>query len=173
MKAVFVAGDLQNFEDALEEISGVLSTRIVPTGQGGCPNEAGSRQGGSGRESLAVEVDYDPDSVTFEKLLELFWSSHDPQAPERSSSSPSDPHRSLVLYSNDDQRIRAIMAKIKLERSGRFRRPVVTAILPAAEFSPLAQASRTRLGLWRTPLSRDPEHRTSRGPISDDHRLMP
>lgn len=162
MKAVFVAGDLQNFEDALEEISGVLSTRIVPTDQGG-----------SGQESLAVEVDYDPDSVTFEKLLDLFWSSHDPQAPERPSSSPSDPPRSLVLYSNDDQRIRAIMAKIKLERTGRFRRPVVTAILPAAEFSPLAQAGRARLGLWRTSLSRDSEHRSSRGPISDDHRLMP
>jgi peptide-methionine (S)-S-oxide reductase len=96
-----------------------------------------------------VEVEYEPSLVSFEKLLEVFWRNHDPQVPEHSTFGPHDRLRSVVVYTNDEQRIRALMAKIQLERTGRYQRPVATSILPASDFSPSALGRDEPRDVWR------------------------
>ncbi|MGE5545068.1 MAG: peptide-methionine (S)-S-oxide reductase MsrA, partial [Bacillota bacterium] len=84
----------------------------------------------------AVQVTYDPQVITYERLLDTFWRQIDPtdeggQFADRGSS-----YRTAIFYHNQAQRSQAELSKQNLERSGRFNRPIVTRILPASEFYP-------------------------------------
>lgn len=81
-----------------------------------------------GDHSESVEVVYDPELVSYEQLLELFWSSHDPTV--RSSSRQ---YASFVFYHDDEQRRLALASKSRQEQQR--GRPVQTEILPAGEFT--------------------------------------
>lgn len=82
----------------------------------------------------AVEITFDPDVYQYEKLLELFWQQIDPtdsggQFNDRGSS-----YQTAIFYHNEEQKRLALASKHSLENSGRFSKPIVTAILPATEF---------------------------------------
>lgn len=82
----------------------------------------------------AVRVVYDPARVSYDTLLELFWDNHDPtqvggQGPDRG-----DQYRSVIFFHTPEQEALARASKQALERSGRYSRPIATAIEPAEEF---------------------------------------
>jgi peptide-methionine (S)-S-oxide reductase len=83
-----------------------------------------------------VRVEYDPSRVSFEKLLELFWQIHDPTTLNRQGPDIGTQYRSVIFYSDDRERVAAEESKRRLDESGKFRRPIVTQIVPAAEFFP-------------------------------------
>ena len=82
----------------------------------------------------AVRVYYDPDKVTYEKLLETFFENHNPTLLNRQGPDVGSQYRSAVFHHNEAQRQAAEAAKETLDQSGKFSKPVVTEIKPAVVF---------------------------------------
>jgi peptide-methionine (S)-S-oxide reductase len=81
-----------------------------------------------------VEVEYDPQRIAYEKLLEVFWASHDPTTPNRQGPDHGSQYRSVILFHTPGQEQIARASKQQLQTSGALRRPIVTEILPAPAF---------------------------------------
>ena len=81
-----------------------------------------------------VEVTYDPEQVSYEELLEVFWGKHDPSQLNRQGWDVGDQYRSVIFFHDEEQRAVAERSKAELDTSGRYRRPVVTVIEPAQTF---------------------------------------
>jgi peptide-methionine (S)-S-oxide reductase len=81
-----------------------------------------------------VEVEFDPSQVSYDELLDVFWSNHNPTTRNRQGPDVGTQYRSVIYYYSPEQQAAAIASKEKLEKSGRFNRPVVTQIEPASTF---------------------------------------
>ncbi len=82
----------------------------------------------------AVQITFDPDVFPYEKLLELYWQQIDPTDAGGQFADRGDSYRTAIFYHNDKQRELAEQSKQLLAESGRFKDPIVTAILPAKPF---------------------------------------
>jgi len=82
----------------------------------------------------AVRVQFDPGQISYEQLLQVFWSCHDPTQLNRQGPDVGDQYRSAIFYHDDAQRAEAEASKQTLEESGRFGRPIVTEITAAGPF---------------------------------------
>jgi peptide-methionine (S)-S-oxide reductase len=134
VKATFGAGCFWGVQAAFDRIKGVTSTAVgymggtldKPTYRDVCGHRTGHAE--------VVEVTFDPQVVSYSQLLEVFWSVHDPTTLNRQGPDVGDQYRSVIFYHSDQQRAEAEASKAEQDRSGRFRRPVVTQIVPAATF---------------------------------------
>jgi peptide-methionine (S)-S-oxide reductase len=90
----------------------------------------------SGRTGHAevCRIRYDPTKIDYEGLLEVFWRTHDPTTLNRQGNDIGTQYRSVVFYHNEQQRTLAEKYKRALDAAGAFRSPIVTEIVPAAEF---------------------------------------
>lgn len=84
-------------------------------------------QGTTGHAEVC-QLSYDPDIVSFEELLEIFWKTHDPTTLNRQGNDVGTQYRSVVFYHNDRQKALAKKYKKKLDESGAFKDPIVTEI---------------------------------------------
>ena len=84
----------------------------------------------------AVEVEYDPETLSYEQLLELFWDIHDPTTPGRQGWDVGEQYRSVIFHHTPEQEAQARSSLAKLDASGRFRDPIVTEITAATAFTP-------------------------------------
>ena len=82
----------------------------------------------------AVEVDFDPSKISYDKLLNVFWENHDPTQLNRQGPDWGTQYRSAIFYHSPEQEAEAKASKEKLEKSHRFSKPVVTQIVPAVTF---------------------------------------
>jgi len=81
-----------------------------------------------------VEVEFDPSQISYDELLDVFWSNHNPTTLNRQGPDVGTQYRSVIFYHSPEQEVTAIASKDRLEKSGRFNRPVVTQIEPAPKF---------------------------------------
>ena len=81
-----------------------------------------------------VSVDYDPEQISYEKILDVFWDSHDPTTLNQQGPDIGTQYRSVVFFHNEQQEKAARASKERLESSGRYANPIVTEIVPAATF---------------------------------------
>ena len=133
-KATFAAGCFWGVEDTFRSLAGVVSTRVGycggntsdPTYRDVCEGDTGHAE--------AVEITFDPAFISYEQLLEIFWKSHDPTQLNRQGPDFGTQYRSAVFYHSEEQRTSAERSRDSLERSGRLRRPLVTAIQPVDRF---------------------------------------
>lgn len=133
-KATFGAGCFWSVEETFRGVPGVLDAAAGYTG-GAFPNPTYEDvcRGNTGHAE-AVQVEFDPALVSFEKLLEVFWNSHNPTQSGRESDSSGSQYRSAIFFHNAAQEEAARGAKETLQNSGRFNAPVTTEIVPAATF---------------------------------------
>lgn len=133
-KATFGAGCFWGVEAAYRQIPGVLSTRVGYLG--GTMKNPTYRDVCTGRTGHAevVEVTYDPARVSYDDLLTVFWENHDPTTLNRQGPDVGAQYRSAIFYQNEAQRVAAEASKEEHEKSGHYRRPIVTEITPASEF---------------------------------------
>lgn len=132
--ATFGMGCFWGAERVFSRVEGVLSTEVGyaggnyenPTYRDVCTGKTGHAE--------VVRVFYDPDRVTYEQLLEVFWENHDPTTPNRQGPDVGSQYRSVIFYHSPEQREAALKMKSRLESSGRFAKPIVTEIAPAAKF---------------------------------------
>ena len=133
-KATFGAGCFWGVEEAFRRLPGVLDTAVgFMGGTLADPTYADVCTGKTGHAEV-VEVTYDPAHASYRDLLDLFWSIHDPTTPNRQGPDIGTQYRSVIFYHTPEQEAAALASKRDMERSGAFRRPIVTAIEPAGTF---------------------------------------
>jgi peptide-methionine (S)-S-oxide reductase len=133
-KATFGAGCFWGVEAAFRRVPGVTATAVGyaggttqnPTYEDVCSDATGHAE--------VVEVTFDPAQVSYEQLLNVFWENHDPTQLNSQGPDYGTQYRSVIFTHSPQQQAAAEASKAQLEASGRFRRPVVTQILPAAPF---------------------------------------
>jgi peptide-methionine (S)-S-oxide reductase len=133
-KATFGAGCFWGVEATFREVPGVLATAVGyeggtldnPTYRDVCSDSTGHAE--------VVEVDYDPSLVRYETLLEVFWANHDPTTLNRQGPDVGTQYRSVIFYHTPEQQASAQKSLAAIEASGRFKRPIVTQIVPAQTF---------------------------------------
>lgn len=133
-KATFAAGCFWGVEATFRSLPGVSATRVGYTG--GTLNSPSYKDVCTDRtgHAEAVEVTYDPAKISYEELLQTFWENHDPTTPNRQGPDVGTQYRSAIFYHSPEQETAARASRESLEKSGAFRRPIVTAIVPAVEF---------------------------------------
>lgn len=133
-KATFAAGCFWGVEDAFRQVKGVTSTtagytggtKQDPTYREVCTDETGHAE--------AVELEFDPAQISYRELLAVFFQSHDPTQLNRQGPDFGRQYRSAIFCHDAAQETEALAAKAALEKAGIFKRPIVTQIVPAAEF---------------------------------------
>lgn len=133
-KATFGAGCFWGVEAAYRQVKGVVTTAVGyaggwmkdPTYKDVCTDKTGHAE--------VVQVKFDPSQVSYDDLLQVFWECHDPTQLNRQGPDFGTQYRSAIFYHTPEQQAAAVASKELLEKSGRFRRPIVTEITPASEF---------------------------------------
>ena len=134
MKATFGAGCFWHVEDLLDKTKGVKSTAVGyiggqlpnPTYEEVCTDKTGHAE--------AVEVEYDPDEISYQELLDVFWNNHNPTTLNRQGPDVGVQYRSAIFYHDEEQKKIAEKSKQALEQSGKYANPIVTEIVPAPLF---------------------------------------
>ncbi len=133
-KATFGAGCFWGVELAFRQVEGVADVAVGYSGGSyDNPTYRDVCSGGTGHAEV-VEVDYDPEKVSYAKLLDVFWSIHDPTTPNRQGPDVGTQYRSAIFTHDADQQAEALASKAEQDASGRFRRPIVTEVTPAKPF---------------------------------------
>jgi peptide-methionine (S)-S-oxide reductase len=133
-KATFGAGCFWGVEAAFRQLEGVTKTEVGyeggrldrPTYEDVCSHTTGHAE--------VVEVTYDPERISYDELLDVFWRKHDPTQLNRQGWDVGDQYRSVVFVHDEEQRA-AAEASRERERAN-WRRPIVTVVEPAQTFWP-------------------------------------
>lgn len=112
-------------------MNGVVSTQVGYTGGRTSNPTYGQVCSGHTGHAEAVEVEFDPDRISYQKLLEVFFAAHDPTNRGRHGIDEDSQYRSAIFHHGDDQKRSALAVKDRLEKSGRR---IGTQIAPAATF---------------------------------------
>jgi peptide-methionine (S)-S-oxide reductase len=133
-KATFAAGCFWGVEAAFRQVPGVLDAAVGYSG-GALPNPT-YEDVCTGRTGHAesVQVEFDPARVSYDQLLDVFWENHDPTTLNRQGPDVGTQYRSAIFVEGPEQEKAAKESKERLEKSGRYRRPIVTEIVPAQPF---------------------------------------
>ena len=131
---ILAGGCFWGMEDLIRKIPGVLDTEVGYSG-GATPN-ASYEQVKTGRTGHAesVRVVFDPSKLSFESLLSWFFRMHDPTTENRQGNDVGTQYRSAIFYTSDEQRATAEKVKAQVDKSGKWKKPIVTQIVPAGEF---------------------------------------
>jgi peptide-methionine (S)-S-oxide reductase len=133
-KATFGAGCFWGVEAAFRQVKGITSTAVGymggtlknPSYEDVCTDKTGHAE--------VVQVEFDPSQVPYEELLRVFWENHDPTTLNRQGPDVGRQYRSVIFFHTPEQKTAAEASKAALGSSGRFRRPIVTEIVPATDF---------------------------------------
>jgi peptide-methionine (S)-S-oxide reductase len=133
-KATFAAGCFWGVEAAFRQIPGVVATRVGytgghttdPTYERVCSHTTGHAE--------AVEVTYDPERVSYEQLLDVFWTKHNPTTKNRQGLDIGDQYRSAIFFHSPEQQETAERTKEAVQAKLHWPKKVVTEIVPAPEF---------------------------------------
>lgn len=133
-KAVFGAGCFWCVEAVFEMLDGVES--VVSGYAGGTTAHPTYEQvcGGATGHAEAIEITYDPSKISYQDLLEVFWSAHDPTTLNRQGNDVGPQYRSVIFYRTEEQKRFAEESKKQLEASGKYRQKIVTEIVPLSTF---------------------------------------
>ena len=136
MKATFGAGCFWHVEELFRKTKGVKSTMVgycggrteSPTYEDVCMDTTGHAE--------SVEIEFEPQEISYEELLKIFWNNHDPTTPNRQGPDVGTQYRSVVFYHTPEQQKIAIDMKNKLNliTKEKFQREIVTEIKPESEF---------------------------------------
>lgn len=135
-KAIFAAGCFWGIQNIYEDTPGVISTQVgYIGGQTANPTYQQVSTGTTGHAE-AVEVFYDPEQISYDDLLNIFFKSHNPTSLNRQGPDIGTQYRSAIFYVNEEQKSAALQKIQKLEASHYYPQPIVTQVVAAGEFYP-------------------------------------
>ena len=130
--ATFGGGCFWCMEAVFQRIPGVIS---VASGYAGGKTENPSYKqvctGETGHAEV-IQIQFDPHKLSYAKLLEFFWDAHDPTTLNKQGNDVGTQYRSIILYSNDAQKLAAEKSKVEMQKN--FSKPIVTQIVPLTKF---------------------------------------
>ena len=131
-KATFGAGCFWGVEADFRNLPGVTATAVGYAG-GSHPNPTYQDVcSGSTGHAEAVEVEFDPDQISYEQLLSKFWEAHDPTQKNRQGPDVGSQYRSVIFFHSPEQEAAALLSK--REAQEHTKREIVTEIVPAGDF---------------------------------------
>lgn len=132
--ATFGTGCFWCTEAIFESLNGVV--KVTSGYSGGQVDNPTYKQVCTGETGHAecVQIQYEPEKISFDELLEVFWQVHDPTTLNRQGADVGTQYRSVVFYHNPEQQQKAEHYKAELDKSGAFKNPIVTEIAPATTF---------------------------------------
>jgi peptide-methionine (S)-S-oxide reductase len=133
-KAIFAAGCFWGVEEDFRSILGIVASRVGytggtvenPTYQQVCSDTTGHAE--------AVELTFDPELISYQQLLEIFWQSHDPTQFNRQGPDFGSQYRSAIFYTTEEQRRMAEESLEQQQGLDKYQRQIVTEICPATTF---------------------------------------
>ncbi|MEO1427591.1 MAG: peptide-methionine (S)-S-oxide reductase MsrA [Cyanobacteria bacterium J06632_19] len=134
MKATFGAGCFWGVEAAFRRLNGVTTTSVGYMGghfENPCYLDVLSRVTG---HAEVAQVEYDPNTISYEELLEVFWKIHDPTSLNRQGADKGDQYRSVIFFHTSQQEAIARNSKQQLQDSGKYEKEIVTEIKPAIRY---------------------------------------
>jgi len=129
-KAILAGGCFWGVEELIRGLPGVKTTVVGYTG-GEVPN-ATYRNHGNHAEAISIE--FDPEKISYRKLLEFFFQIHDPTTRNRQGNDRGASYRSAIFYLNDEQKKEAEALIAAMTASGKWPGPIVTEVVPATDF---------------------------------------
>ncbi|MGJ8671010.1 MAG: peptide-methionine (S)-S-oxide reductase MsrA [Oceanococcus sp.] len=129
-KAILAGGCFWGMQDLLRRYKGVMSSRVGYSG--GDVENATYRNHGSHAE--AIEIMFDPEQISYRRLLELFFQIHDPTTPNRQGNDLGVSYRSAIYYTSDEQKAVALDAIADVDASGLWPGKAVTEVAAAGPF---------------------------------------
>jgi len=133
-KATFGAGCFWKVEAAFSKIKGIISTSVGYMG-GHFPNpsylDVLARITG---HAEVAQIEYDPEKISYDQLLEIFWNIHDPTSLNRQGADRGEQYRSVIFYHSKEQEATARKSKENLKKSGKYDKDIVTEIKPAGAY---------------------------------------
>jgi peptide methionine sulfoxide reductase msrA/msrB len=134
--AVLAGGCFWGMEDIIRKIPGVLETEVGYTGGTTKNPTYESIHDGRSGHAESVRVTFDPKQLSYADLLEKwFFKMHDPTTANRQGNDVGSQYRSAIFYTSEEQRKVAEAVKKKVDASGKWKRPIVTEIVPAGTFT--------------------------------------
>ena len=133
-KATFAGGCFWCMVKPFDQFDGI--EKIVSGYTGGMienPTYEEVKSGTSGHQE-AVEITFNPALFSYDQLLEIYWQQVDPTDDEGQFQDRGLSYRASIFYHNDEQRVKAEKSKQQLAQSGRYKKPIVTPIVPAVAF---------------------------------------
>ncbi|HAZ11433.1 MAG: peptide-methionine (S)-S-oxide reductase [Bdellovibrionales bacterium GWA2_49_15] len=132
--ATLAGGCFWGMEEIIRHIPGVIETNVGYTG-GSLANPSYEivKLGASGHAE-AVEIIFDPKKLSYRELLDFFFRMHDPTTLNRQGNDVGSQYRSTIFYHSEDQKKIALEKKTEVDRSGKWKKPLVTEIVPATPF---------------------------------------
>ena len=123
-------------EAIFSRVKGIKS--VIPGYSGGKTNNPSYEQVCTGitGHAEAIQIEYDPKIISFEKILDIFWHTHDPTTLNRQGNDVGTQYRSAIFYHDENQKNVAEKSKEELEKEGVFKNPIVTEIIPFSNFYP-------------------------------------
>jgi peptide-methionine (S)-S-oxide reductase len=129
-RAIFAGGCFWGMQDLLRRYPGVISTRVGYTG-GDVPNATYRKHG---THAEAIEILFDPQTISYRRLLEFFFQIHDPTTLNRQGNDVGASYRSAIFYTSDEQKRIADETIADADSSGLWAGKVVTEVAPAGPF---------------------------------------
>jgi methionine-S-sulfoxide reductase len=132
--AVFAGGCFWCIQPAFDKAPGVIKTTVGYCG-GTEPNPTYELVGSEKtkyRES--IEIVYDPAKISYEQLLDIYWKQIDPTQSDGQFTDIGPSYRAAIFYGSEEEKMTAEVSKEKLARSGKFKKPIATEVLPAMKF---------------------------------------
>lgn len=132
--AVLAGGCFWGVEDLLRKIPGVIQTDVGYTG-GTIDNPVyGIVSSGASGHAEAVRIEFDSEKVSYEKILEHFFKLHDPTTKNQQGNDRGTQYRSAIFYMDDKQKEIAESMIARVEKSGVWKKPLVTEVVPFKKF---------------------------------------
>ncbi len=133
-KATFAGGCFWCMQGPFDATEGVISTDVGYTG--GKKENPSYEEVSTGKtgHAEAIEIIFDPEKVSYEELLEIFWRNIDPTTQNQQFADKGTQYRTAIFYHDQKQKELAEKSKMELQKSGMFDKPIVTEIVPASKF---------------------------------------
>jgi methionine-S-sulfoxide reductase len=134
--ATLAGGCFWGMEEILRKTPGIIETSVGYTGGlTDSPVYEVVKQGNSGHAE-SVQIQFDPEKITYEEILKLFFKMHDPTTVNQQGNDRGSQYRSAIFFHNESQKKTALKVKELVDKSGQWKKPVVTEIVEAKKFYP-------------------------------------
>ena len=132
--AVLAGGCFWGVEELLRKIPGVITTDVGYSGGASDDATYSTVKTGKSGHAEAVRIEFDPQKTTYQHILEHFFKLHDPTTPNQQGNDIGTQYRSVIFYTNEKQKAVGQEMIDRVNKSGAWKRPVVTELIPLKKF---------------------------------------